>query len=35
MAKLTLSVRIYFGLIITLAILAAVSVFLPAFEGLV
>lgn len=35
MAKLTLSVRIYIGLIITLAVLAAIIVFLPAFRGLV
>lgn len=34
MAKLTLSVRIYIGLIITLAVLVAASVFLPAFQGL-
>lgn len=35
MRKLSLSIRIYCGLILALAILAAVSVFLPAFQGLV
>jgi hypothetical protein len=34
MPKLSLSLRIYIGLVITLAILAAISVFLPAFEGM-
>jgi len=34
MKKLSLSIKIYIGLIITLAILAAISVFLPTFEGL-
>ena len=34
MKKLSLSIKIYIGLIITLAILAGISVFLPAFEGL-
>ena len=34
MKKLSLSIKIYIGLIIALAILAAVSIFLPTFEGL-
>ncbi|UCH63499.1 MAG: CPBP family intramembrane metalloprotease [Fidelibacterota bacterium] len=34
MRKLSLSIRIYFGLILALAILAAVSIFLPTFQGL-
>jgi len=34
MKKLSLSIKIYIGLVITLAILAAISVFLPTFEGL-
>jgi len=34
MKKLSLSIKIYIGLVITLAILAGISVFLPTFEGL-
>lgn len=34
MGKLSPSTKIYMGLIITLAILAAISVFLPTFQGL-
>ena len=33
--KLSLSIRIYFGLILILAALSALSVFLPTFQGLV
>lgn len=35
MRKASISIRIYLGLNIALAILAAVSIFLPAYQGLV
>ncbi len=35
MSKLSISTRIYIGLVLTLTVLAGVSIYLPTFEGLV